>query len=99
MLLDGAKQRATDTGDLETLHADEHRHDTLHIPGRISDLEIQKRLTAMRDDLTVCLAVLYNPQAGKPSGSIVVSGMGGFLPSNALKQIEALLVEAFNHHL
>ena len=29
------------------------------------DQLIEKRLSAMRDDLTVCLAVLYNPQALK----------------------------------
>ena len=27
------------------------------------DQQIQERLNGMRDDLTVCLAVLYNPQA------------------------------------
>lgn len=68
VLLDGAKQRATDTGDLETLCM------LMSIGNDVTlrytqlnpqDLEIQKRLTAMRDDLTVCLAVLYNPQALK----------------------------------
>ena len=68
VLLDGAKQRATDTGDLETLCM------LMSIGNDVTlrytqlnpqDLEIQNRLTAMRDDLTVCLAVLYNPQALK----------------------------------
>ena len=66
--MDGAKQRATDTGDLETLCM------LMSIGNDVTlrytqlnpeDLEIQKRLTAMRDDLTVCLAVLYTPQALK----------------------------------
>ena len=68
VLLDGAKKRATDTGDLETLCM------LMSIGNDVTlrytqlnpeDLEIQQRLTAMRDDLTVCLAVLYNHQALK----------------------------------
>ncbi|MBL6801665.1 MAG: hypothetical protein ISQ52_01085 [Synechococcus sp. BS307-5m-G38] len=68
VLLDGAQQRATNTGDLETLCM------LMSIGNDVTlryaqlnpqDLEIQNRLTAMRDDLTVCLAVLYNPQALK----------------------------------
>ena len=68
VLLDGAKQRVTDTGDLETLCM------LMSIGNDVTlrytqlnpqDLEIQTRLSAMRDDLTVCLAVLYNHQALK----------------------------------
>ena len=68
VLLDGAKKRATDTGDLETLCM------LMSIGNDVTlrytqlnpeDLEIQQRLTAMRDDQTVCMAVLYNHQALK----------------------------------
>ena len=64
VLLDGAKHRATKSGDLETLcllmsigNDVTLRYVQLN-PG---DRQIQKRLNGMRDDLTVCLALLYNP--------------------------------------
>jgi len=64
LLLDGAKQRADDTGDLQTLCMlmsignDVTLRYTQVNP---TDWQIRNRLTSMRDDLTVCLALHDNP--------------------------------------
>ena len=66
VLVDGAKDRVSGSGDLETLCL------LMSIGNDVTlrytqlnpkDNQIQKRLVGMRDDLTVCLALLYNPQA------------------------------------
>ena len=63
VLLDGAKERASNTGDLETLCMlmsignDVTLRYTQVNP---TDWQIRNRLTAMRDDLTVCLALHDN---------------------------------------
>ena len=55
ILLDRAKQQAGNTGDLETLSADEHRQrcDRALCPAESSDLQVKGRLSAMRDDLAL----------------------------------------------
>ena len=63
VLVEGAKQRATASGDLETLCLlmsignDVTLRYTQVNP---TDWQIRNRLTAMRDDLTVCLALHDN---------------------------------------
>ena len=64
ILLEGAKNRATDSGDLETLcllMSIGNDVTLRYVQLNPDDQQIQKRLTGMRDDLTVCLALLYNP--------------------------------------
>ena len=66
VMLDGAKDRVTQTGDLETLcllMSIGNDVTMRYMQMNPEDRLIEQRLTAMRDDLTVCLAVLYNPQA------------------------------------
>ena len=66
VLLDGAKERASDTGDLETLcmlmsigNDVTSRYTQLNP----EDLQVRDRLGAMRDDLSLCMALLENPKA------------------------------------
>ena len=66
VLLDGAKERASDTGDLETLcmlmsigNDVTSRYTQLNP----EDLQVRDRLGAMRDDLSICMALLENPKA------------------------------------
>lgn len=64
VLLEGAKHRATDNGDLETLcllMSIGNDVTLRYVQLNPNDRQIQKRLNGMRDDLTVCLALLYNP--------------------------------------
>jgi hypothetical protein len=66
VLVDGAKDRATGSGDLETLcllMSIGNDVTLRYVQLNPKDQQIQKRLTGMRDDLTVCLALLYNPRA------------------------------------
>ena len=66
VLVDGAKDRATSSGDLETLcllMSIGNDVTLRYLQLNPKDQQIQKRLMGMRDDLTVCLAVLYNPRA------------------------------------
>ena len=66
VLVEGAKQRATASGDLETLcllMSIGNDVTLRYVQLNPDDQQIQERLNGMRDDLTVCLAVLYNPQA------------------------------------
>ena len=68
VLVDGAKDRATGSGDLETLcllMSIGNDVTLRYVQLNPKDQQIQKRLTGMRDDLTVCLALLYNPRAGR----------------------------------
>ena len=65
VMLDGAKDRVTQTGDLETLcllMSIGNDVTMRYVQLNPEDDLIEKRLYAMRDDLTVCLAVLYNPK-------------------------------------
>ena len=65
VLLDGAKDRATESGDLETLcllMSIGNDVTLRYVQLNPKDQQIQNRLTGMREDLTVCLAVLYNPK-------------------------------------
>ena len=66
VLLDGAKQRAGNTGDLETLCM------LMSIGNDVTlryaqlnpqDLQVKGRLSAMRDDLSLCMALLDEPQS------------------------------------
>ena len=66
VLLDGAKERASDTGDLETLcmlmsigNDVTSRYTQLNP----EDLQVKGRLGAMRDDLILCLALLEEPKS------------------------------------
>jgi hypothetical protein len=64
VLLDGAKHRASDSGDLETLcllMSIGNDVTLRYVQLNPDDQQIEKRLNGMRDDLTVCLALLYNP--------------------------------------
>ena len=66
VLVDGAKDRATGSGDLETLcllMSIGNDVTLRYVQLNPKDDQIRKRLVGMRDDLTVCLALLYNPQA------------------------------------
>ena len=63
VMLDGAKERASNTGDLETLcMLMSIGNDVTHRYTQVNptDWQIRNRLTAMRDDLTVCLALHDN---------------------------------------
>ena len=66
VLLDGAQQRASESGDWQTLFmlmsigTDVTRRYNQVKP---DDTEIEDRLNAMQDDLSVCLTVLYDAQA------------------------------------
>ena len=66
VLLDGAQQRASESGDWQTLcmlmsiGTDVTRRYNQVNP---DDIEIEGRLSAMQDDLSVCLTVLYDAQA------------------------------------
>ena len=66
VLLDGAKERASDTGDLETLcmlmsigNDVTSRYTQLNP----EDLQVKDRLGAMRDDLSLCLVLLEEPKS------------------------------------
>ena len=66
VLLDGAKERASDTGDLETLcmlmsigNDVTSRYSQLNP----MDIQVKDRLAAMRDDLSLCMALLYEPRS------------------------------------
>ena len=66
VLLDGAKERASDTGDLETLcmlmsigNDVTSRYSQLNP----EDLQVNDRLGAMRNDLSLCLALLDKPRS------------------------------------
>ena len=66
VLLDGAKERASDTGDLETLcmlmsigNDVTSRYSQLNP----MDIQVKDRLGAMRDDLSLCMALLYEPRS------------------------------------
>ena len=66
VLLDGAKERASDTGDLETLcmlmsigNDVTSRYSQLNP----EDLQVKDRLGAMRNDLSLCLALLDGPRS------------------------------------
>jgi hypothetical protein len=66
VLLDGAQHRASESGDLLTLcmlmsigNDVTSRYSQLNP----EDIEIEGRLSAMQDDLSLCLAVLYDAQA------------------------------------
>ena len=66
VLVDGAKDRATGSGDLETLcllMSIGNDVTLRYVQLNPEDQQIQTRLTGMRDDLTVCLALLYDPRA------------------------------------
>ena len=66
VLVDGAKDRATGSGDLETLcllMSIGNDVTLRYVQLNPEDQQIQTRLTGMRDDLTVCLALFYNPRA------------------------------------
>ena len=66
VLLDGAQQRASESGDWQTLcmlmsiGTDVTRRYNQVNP---DDIEIEGHLSAMQDDLSVCLTVLYDAQA------------------------------------
>ena len=66
MLPDGAKERASDTGDLETLCVlmsignDVTSRYTQLNP---EDLQVKNRLGEMRDDLSICLALQMEPKS------------------------------------
>ena len=66
VLLDGAKERASDTGDLETLcmlmsigNDVTSRYSQLNP----MDSQVKDRLGAMRDDLSLCMALLDEPRS------------------------------------
>ena len=66
VLLDGAQHRDSESGDLQTLcmlmsigNDVTLRYSQLNP----QDIEIEGRLSAMQDDLKLCLAVLYDAQA------------------------------------
>ena len=66
VLLDGAKERASDTGDLETLcmlmsigNDVTSRYSQLNP----MDIQVKDRLAAMRDDLSLCMALLDEPRS------------------------------------
>ena len=66
VLLDGAKERASDTGDLETLcmlmsigNDVTSRYSQLNP----MDIQVKDRLGAMRDDLSLCMALLDEPRS------------------------------------
>ncbi len=66
VLLDGAKERASDTGDLETLcmlmsigNDVTSRYSQLNP----EDLQVKDRLGAMQNDLSLCLALLDGPRS------------------------------------
>jgi len=64
VLLDGAKQRASNTGDLETLcmlMSIGNDVTTRYTQLNPEDLQVQDRLSAMRNDLSLCLALLDEP--------------------------------------
>ena len=66
VLVDGAKDRATGSGDLETLcllMSIGNDVTLRYVQLNPKDDQIRERLVGMRDDLTVCLALLYNSQA------------------------------------
>ena len=66
VLVDGAKDRATGSSDLETLcllMSIGNDVTLRYVQLNPEDQQIQTRLTGMRDDLTVCLALLYDPRA------------------------------------
>ena len=66
VLLEGAKERATDGGDIETLcllMSIGNDVTLRYLQLNPKDAQIQTRLSGMREDLTVCLAVLYQAQA------------------------------------
>ena len=66
VLLDGAKERASNTGDLETLCM------LMSIGNDVTvryaqlnpqDLQVKGRLSAMRDDLSLCMALIDEPRS------------------------------------
>tara|TARA_B100002051_G_scaffold272225_2_gene308560 strand:+ start:1313 stop:1657 length:345 start_codon:yes stop_codon:yes gene_type:complete len=66
VLVDGAKQRVSSNGDLETLcllMSIGNDVTLRYVQLNPEDLQIKDRLSGMRDDLTVCLALLYNHPA------------------------------------
>ena len=66
VLLDGAKERASNTGDLETLcMLMSIGNDVTSRYAQLNpeDLQVQDRLNVMRDDLSLCLALLDQPRA------------------------------------
>jgi hypothetical protein len=68
VLVDGAKDRATSSGDLETvciLMSIGNDVTLRYVQLNPADQVIQTRLAGMRTDLTSCLAVLYNPLASR----------------------------------
>ena len=66
MLPDGAKERASDTGDLETLCI--LMRIAIDVTSRYTqlnpeDLQVKNRLGEMRDDLSICLALLMEQKS------------------------------------
>lgn len=63
VMLEGAKQRAVDTDDLETLCLVMSIGNDVterYLQEQDNDQQIRQRLTGMRNDFTACLALLYN---------------------------------------
>ena len=63
VMLEGAKQRAVDTNDLQTLCLVMSIGNDVterYLQEQSSDKQIRKRLEGMRNDFTSCLGLLYN---------------------------------------
>ena len=63
VMLEGAKQRAVDTDDLQTLCLVMSIGNDVterYLQEQASDKQIRKRLEGMRNDFTSCLGLLYN---------------------------------------
>ena len=63
VMLEGARQRAVERGDVETLcliMSIGNDVTVRYLQLRPSEVEISKRLIAMRNDLTACLALMYS---------------------------------------
>ena len=63
VMLEGAKQRAVDTNDLQTLCLVMSIGNDVterYLQEQASDKQIRKRLEGMRNDFTSCLGLLYN---------------------------------------
>ena len=68
VMLEGARMRAIETSDLETLcliMSIGNDVTVRYVELNPNDVEITNRLDGMRDDMTACLALLYNKNNGQ----------------------------------
>jgi hypothetical protein len=92
VMLEGARMRAVETNDLETLcliMSIGNDVTVRYVELNPNDVEVNNRLDGMRNDMTACLALLYNNSQLVSLRSPMTSFR---LASNSFKQIQAFLV-------